>query len=51
MDEYGVHVLEVDCLDRHEMPDNKKGRSRNAEWFHMLNKDVISMPDKWEYPW
>jgi hypothetical protein len=28
----------------------KKG-VRNAEWFHMLNGDVISMPDKWEYPW
>ena len=25
--------------------------SRNAEWFHMLNSDIISMPDKWEYPW
>ncbi len=25
--------------------------SRNSEWFHMLNEDVISMPDKWEYPW
>jgi hypothetical protein len=24
---------------------------RNAEWFHMFNSDVISMPDKWEYPW
>src|SRR5262249_27521169 len=24
---------------------------RNAEWFHMLNRNVISMPDKWEYPW
>src|SRR6185369_1048999 len=24
---------------------------RNTEWFHMLNSDVISMPDKWEYPW
>jgi hypothetical protein len=24
---------------------------RNAQWFHMLNDDVISMPDKWEYPW
>jgi len=28
-----------------------KGRARNSEWFHMLNSDVISMPDKWEYPW
>ena len=25
--------------------------SRNSEWFHMINKDIISMPDKWEYPW
>ena len=24
---------------------------RNQQWFHMLNDDVISMPDKWEYPW
>ena len=24
---------------------------RNTEWFHMLNQNVISMPDKWEYPW
>jgi hypothetical protein len=26
-------------------------QSRNREWFHMLNDHVISMPDKWEYPW
>jgi len=24
---------------------------RNRNWFHMVNDDVISMPDKWEYPW
>jgi hypothetical protein len=24
---------------------------RNTQWFHMVNNDVISMPDKWEYPW
>jgi hypothetical protein len=24
---------------------------RNREWFHMVNDDIISMPDKWEYPW
>jgi hypothetical protein len=27
------------------------GGARNPDWFHMLNQDVISMPDKWEYPW
>ena len=25
--------------------------SRNDRWEHMVNADVISMPDKWEYPW
>ena len=24
---------------------------RNREWFHLIADDVISMPDKWEYPW
>ena len=35
----------------HPLVGSGKGKSRNAEWFHMLNSDVISMPDKWEYPW
>ena len=25
--------------------------ARNADWSHMDNRDIISMPDKWEYPW
>ena len=37
--------------DSHPIMGSGKGRARNAEWFHMLNSDVISMPDKWEYPW
>ena len=24
---------------------------RDSDWVHMINRDVISMPDKWEYPW
>ena len=24
---------------------------RNREWQHLFNRDIISMPDKWEYPW
>ena len=30
-------------------PERKKGR--NAAWKHLNNADIISMPDKWEYPW
>jgi hypothetical protein len=36
--------------DAHPLTGGRR-RTRNAEWFHMLNGDVISMPDKWEYPW
>ena len=32
-------------------PPPPPGRTRNAEWRHLNNADVISMPDKWEYPW
>ena len=35
----------------HPLMGSGKGTSRNSEWFHMLNSDIISMPDKWEYPW
>ncbi len=30
---------------------SEKTVSRNAHWYHMVNSDVVSMPDKWEYPW
>jgi len=35
----------------HPMTSSAQGNARNTEWFHMLNRDIISMPDKWEYPW
>ena len=31
-------------------PEQRKG-GRNREWTHLYNADVLSMPDKWEYPW
>jgi hypothetical protein len=30
---------------------HRAGEVRNSGWFHMVNADVISMPDTWEYPW
>ncbi|HMJ05167.1 MAG TPA: hypothetical protein VK474_02825 [Chthoniobacterales bacterium] len=30
-------------------PERREGR--NHEWLHLFNRDIISMPDKWEYPW
>jgi hypothetical protein len=35
----------------HPLLESSRRDCRNSEWFHMLNSDVISMPDKWEYPW
>jgi len=32
-------------------PPPSRLKGRNREWLHLYNEDVISMPDKWEYPW
>jgi hypothetical protein len=32
-------------------PPEARKRGRNSEWTYLFNRDVISMPDKWEYPW
>jgi len=33
------------------VPPKGRRRGRNADWRHMCNGDIVSMPDKWEYPW
>ena len=43
------HWLEGDPAQPSPPPERLAGR--NAEWSHVYNRDVISMPDKWEYPW
>ncbi|MBV8245002.1 MAG: glucosidase, partial [Candidatus Eremiobacteraeota bacterium] len=43
LDEHGTHALRGQ--------QDGAGAPRNREWYHMVNDDVISMPDKWEYPW
>ena len=38
--------------EHHAHPLHRGSREfRNRAWFHMINEDIISMPDKWEYPW
>ena len=32
-------------------PPESRLKGRNADWPHLFNRDIISMPDKWEYPW
>jgi hypothetical protein len=32
-------------------PPPARRHGRNHQWWHLNNADVISMPDKWEYPW
>jgi hypothetical protein len=47
---YGVDMwLEGDPAPPPPPPERKQGR--NADWQHLYNLDVLSMPDKWEYPW
>jgi hypothetical protein len=32
-------------------PPSERQQGRNHDWTHLYNEDVLSMPDKWEYPW
>jgi len=41
--------LDGDPLQPPPPPERRRGRNRN--WTHLYNADVLSMPDKWEYPW
>jgi len=48
--EYDVSLwLDGDPEQPPPPPERKHGR--NADWRHLNNADIISMPDKWEYPW
>jgi Glycosyl hydrolase family 63 C-terminal domain len=33
------------------LPPPERHNGRNREWAHLFSRDIISMPDKWEYPW
>ncbi len=47
---YDVHTwIEGDPAG--PVPPKERWEGRNNEWTHLYNDDVISMPDKWEYPW
>jgi len=48
---YDLHTwLKEHNIGQGSTPAERAG-TRNGSWFHMFNSDVISMPDKWEYPW
>ena len=41
----------LDGDDKFPPPPEQRQNGRNKNWKHLYNDDVISMPDKWEYPW
>ena len=48
------HYVVKDWLDgdpENPEPPKERKSGRNKEWGHLYNADVVSMPDKWEYPW
>jgi len=47
---YDVPEWIIGDADQPRPPDERK-HGRNHEWSHLNNADIISMPDKWEYPW
>jgi hypothetical protein len=50
-----VYYFDVDTWLRerrvHPLRAPLRRGTRNESWFHMFNYDIVSMPDKWEYPW
>ena len=49
--EYDVHRWLIEHGQSPWNPDAPASSVRNVAWFHMVAQDIISMPDKWEYPW
>ncbi len=50
--QYFFFDVDLWLTEHGEDPMKPGGRyMRNSEWFHMVNQHIISMPDKWEYPW
>jgi len=47
---YDVHTW-LDGDPAGPAPPEERWQGRNKEWTHLYNDDVLSMPDKWEYPW
>ncbi len=48
------HFIVADWLEgdaKQPPPPAARRRGRNSDWPHLFNRDIISMPDKWEYPW
>ncbi len=48
------HYVVKDWIDgdpSQPAPPSERRNGRNHQWTHLYNADVISMPDKWEYPW
>lgn len=52
--QYFYYDLDQWLRERHITPwtpSSQRRHIRNSDWFHMHNDDIVSMPDKWEYPW
>lgn len=52
--QYFYYDLDLWLRERNVTPwtqASERWHVRNNDWFHMHNDDIISMPDKWEYPW
>jgi hypothetical protein len=48
------HYIVKDWLEgdpAHPAPPASRHYGRNHDWTHLHNRDIISVPDKWEYPW
>ena len=48
---YDVPRVARTAIPAQPPPPAERRHGRNSDWTHLNNADIISMPDKWEYPW
>ncbi len=49
--QYYHYVVEDWLAGDPTQPTPQRQYARNADWIHLFNDDILSMPDKWEFPW
>jgi hypothetical protein len=48
------HYVVTDWLEgdpAQPAPPSERRQGRNSDWLHLFTRDILSMPDKWEFPW
>lgn len=49
--QFFYYIVEEWLKGNHDVPPENRAKGRNSDWQNFYARDILSMPDKWEYPW